>query len=172
MFLVTPLFHDWGAVNLLVPTDIWPIASPPELMGCEPPNPRTVIANSMISELDTEILTRDGVKLRANIYRPEDRANDRSPVILNYSVYGKDGAVDVCFFPPASGIDRGRISNKYLFEAADPVWWCAQGYAVATVDARGSFQSEGDKSFYSRVVGLDGENSLRLCREPAQSPNR
>ncbi|KAJ4200259.1 hypothetical protein NW767_007780 [Fusarium falciforme] len=128
----------------------------PKLLGTRDPNTRTIIEDGIIQDLDIAISVRDGTVLRGNIYRPENRRNERLPVILNYSVYGKDGAIDICVFPPASGLDTSRISKLYLFEAADPGWWCQQGYAVASVDARGSHQSDGDKGYYSRDVGLDG----------------
>lgn len=34
---------------------------------------------------------------------------------------------------------------------------------MASVDCRGSFQSDGDKSFYSRDVGIDGMLDPPLC---------
>lgn len=125
-------------------------------MGTREPNPRTVVDDGLIQDLDVAIPVRDGNVLRGNIYRSESHKNQQLPVILNYSVYGKDGAVDICVFPPSAGLDPSRISKYYLFEAADPGWWCKNGYAVASVDARGSHQSEGNKSYYGKDVGLDG----------------
>jgi len=88
--------------------------------------------------------------------------NEKLPVLLNYSVYGKDGAIETCLFPSTSGLDNARFTDHYGFEAADPPWWCARGYAIAIVDARGSFSSEGDKSYFSRDVGLDGKLDLNF----------
>ncbi|KAI8724266.1 CocE/NonD family Hydrolase [Fusarium sp. LHS14.1] len=139
----------------------------PKLLGTRDPNPRTIVEDGIIQDLDVALSVRDGTVLRANLYRPENRRNERLPVILNYSVYGKDGAVDICVFPPASGLDASRISKLYLFEAADPGWWCHQGYAVASVDARGSHQSDGDKGYYTRDVGLDGYDVIEwLAKQP------
>lgn len=139
----------------------------PKLLGTRDPNPRTIVEDGIIQDLDVAISVRDGTVLRGNIYRPENHRDKLLPVVLNYSVYGKDGAVDICVFPPASGLDASRISKFYIFEAADPGWWCQQGYAVASVDARGSHQSEGDKGYYSRDVGLDGKrlghDSFHFC---------
>ncbi|KAF5235501.1 hypothetical protein FANTH_11693 [Fusarium anthophilum] len=108
----------------------------PKIMGTREPNPRTIIEDGLIQDLDVAI--------------------PQLPVILNYSLCGKDGAVDICAFPPSPGLDPSRISKYYTFEAADPGWWCKNGYAVAFVDARGSHQSEGNKSYYGKDVGLDG----------------
>jgi predicted acyl esterase len=126
-------------------------------MGTREPSRRTIIEDGLVQDLDVSIPTRDGTILRGNIYRPESRQNQQLPVILNYSVYGKDGAVDICVFPLSAGLDSSRISKYYLFEAADAGWWCKEGYAVASVDARGSHQSEGNKGYYSKEVGLDGD---------------
>jgi predicted acyl esterase len=64
-------------------------------------------------------------------------------------------------FPTTSGLDRARISKYYVFEGCDALWWTQRGYIVAYVDVRGSFQSDGNKHYYSRDVGLDGMLSFR-----------
>lgn len=125
-------------------------------MGVRPPQPRTKHQGPVTTEFDVPIPLRDGVVVRGNIHRPTARLDDRLPVIFNYSLYGKDGGVDISFFPPSSGLDKARVTDEYLFEAADPGWWCLQGFVVVAIDARGSFQSDGDKSYYSRDVGIDG----------------
>jgi predicted acyl esterase len=114
----------------------------------------------MIIHTDVVILTRDGIKLRGNIYRPETQGNEKLPVLFNYSVYGKDGALEACMFPRSSRLDDSHYTPYYNFEACDAPWWTQRGYIVAFVDARGSFQSEGDKSYYSRDVGLDGKRLI------------
>jgi predicted acyl esterase len=125
-------------------------------MGVHDANPRKISKDCLIGDLDIPIPVRDGTILRGNVYRPDVDPGAKLPTIFNYSVYSKDGAVDICVFPPSAGLDPARVTAGYLFEAADPGWWCAQGYAVASVDSRGSFQSDGDKSYYSRDVGIDG----------------
>jgi predicted acyl esterase len=42
------------------------------------------------------------------------------------------------------GIPADRLSGFESFEGPDPAEWNAHGYAVAQVDARGIFHSEGD----------------------------
>lgn len=110
----------------------------------------------MIIHTDVVIPTRDGIKLRGNIFRPDTQTDEKLPVLLNYSVYGKDGVLEACMFPKSSGLDNSHYTPHYAFEACDAPWWTQRGYIVAHVDARGFFQSEGDKSYYSRDVGLDG----------------
>lgn len=116
----------------------------------------------MIIDIDVVIPTRDGTKLRGNIFRPETQSDQRLPVLLNYCMYGKDGALEACIFPKSSGLDNSHYTTYYNFEACDAPWWTQRGYAVAFVDARGSFQSEGDKSYYSRDVALDGKRAESL----------
>ena len=41
-------------------------------------------------------------------------------------------------------VDPEWLSDLTAFEAPDPVWWSAQGYAVAVVDPRGAWLSGGD----------------------------
>ncbi|KZL85929.1 family hydrolase [Colletotrichum incanum] len=115
-----------------------------------------VVEGDLISDLDIPVAVRDGTLLRANVHRPLGQEGHKLPVLFNYSVYGKDGETDISIFPAAAGLDTARLTEHYVFEAADPGWWCSRGYIVAYVDARGSFQSDGDKSYYSRDVGLDG----------------
>ena len=60
---------------------------------------------------------------------------------------------------------------RAIFEAADPRYWCARGYAVVTADPRGAWGSEG-------VLTLLGERNWWLPRslgwlprvEPEQEP--
>jgi hypothetical protein len=75
----------------------------------------------------------------------------------NPNVYGKDGAVSICVFPLSAGLDSFQTSKYCLFEAAYPIWWCKGDYGVASVDVRGSHQSEGNKGYCSKEVGLDGD---------------
>ncbi|KAH7325698.1 Alpha/Beta hydrolase protein [Stachybotrys elegans] len=134
----------------------WHTARHPNLRGLPDPKHRDEISGPLLVHKDVAIPARDGTILRGNIYRPRNRLDERLPVIVNYSVYGKDGGTDVAVFPSSCGLDPARITREYIFEAADPLWWGERGYIVASVDARGSYQSDGDKSYYSRDVGLDG----------------
>ena len=103
---------------------------------------------------DFDIPTRDGTKLRADIYRPEGILEDL-PVILAYTPYGKHHCYKNHMFPAQDGMACGPNGNSYVFEGVDPVWWTSQGYIVALVDSRGSFASEGDKFFYREVDSYD-----------------
>ncbi|KAI1840040.1 hypothetical protein JX265_013526 [Neoarthrinium moseri] len=128
----------------------------PKIQGAKDASPRIITEGGLIKELDVPIRLRDGVVVYGNISRHESWATTKLPVIFNYSVYGKDGGTDISIFPAAAGLDPSRVTKDYLFEAADAGWWCPRGYAVASIDGRGSYQSDGNKSYYSRDVGMDG----------------
>src|SRR5207237_6090586 len=72
-------------------------------------------------DLDVPARMRDGITLRANIYRPPE---GRCPVLLTRLPSGKD-------LPLGSAI-------------LDPIQAARRGYVVIVQDTRGRFQSEGD----------------------------
>ncbi|MBK8023476.1 MAG: CocE/NonD family hydrolase [Chloroflexi bacterium] len=74
-------------------------------------------------DLNVPVPMRDGVILRADVYRPEGPADARRPVVLIRMPYGKQE--DYCYMP---------AHGKY---------WARQGYACVIQDVRGRFASEG-----------------------------
>lgn len=94
-----------------------------------------------VRQLDAEILTRDGVRLSTNIFRP--RANGRFPAILIRTPYGKGADIK-------------------------PDWqaFVDRGYAVVVQDVRGRFKSEG---VFRPLVqeGPDGYDTIQwIARQP------
>lgn len=93
---------------------------------------------------DVEIVVRDGVRLYADVYRP-DSSTEKVPAILSWSFYGKKySALDMlpmtvwhCCVKPA------ELSGLEKFEGLDPQAWCPRGYAIVSVDTRGSGHSDG-----------------------------
>src|SRR6266851_1486484 len=75
----------------------------------------------VVVDLDVPATMRDGVRLRANVYRPPE---GRWPVLLTRLPYGKDLAVGT--------------------SALDPVQAARRGYAVIVQDTRGRLASEGE----------------------------
>ena len=71
---------------------------------------------------DVEATMRDGVVLRANVYRPAD--DGRYPVLLSRQPYNKDVNINLMY--------------------ADPVRLAAHGYLVVMQDVRGRYASDGD----------------------------
>ncbi len=76
---------------------------------------------NILTEFNVPAIMRDGVTLRANIFRPAD--NNEYPVVLARTPYGKDFAT----------------SSGYL----DAVRLARAGYIVVIQDTRGRFASEG-----------------------------
>src|ERR1700738_4799396 len=76
---------------------------------------------SIVVEFDVAVPMRDGVQLRANVYRP---AAGRWPVLLTRLPYGKDLL----------------LGGSVL----DPVQAARRGYVVIVQDTRGRFASEGE----------------------------
>jgi len=63
-------------------------------------------------------------------------------------------------FPNRFGIRRSAVSGLQSWEGNDPAYWCAQGYAIVQVDARGTFDSEGDIVYLGSQEGRDGHDAV------------
>jgi predicted acyl esterase len=98
-----------------------------------------------IFDRDVGLQTRDGTILRADVYRPANETQ-KVPAIVAWGPYGKSGSgflsLDIMF--RRMGIPRHMVSGYESFEAPDPAEWTQRGYAIVNVDARGTFDSEGD----------------------------
>ena len=92
--------------------------------------------NSIVIEKDVAVPMRDGVILRADIYRPA--SGDSFPVLLYRTPYGKDDAA---------------VSYGTHLRAV------ARGYAVVLQDVRGRYASDGQFEPY-RNEGRDGYDSI------------
>jgi predicted acyl esterase len=110
---------------------------------------------------DVAVPVRDGTMLRVNVYRP--RREGRFPILLSAHPYGKDEL-------PVKRLLGHRVSIQYRvlrqtdnvtfstltgWEAPDPVWWTARGYAVVNCDLRGAGTSEGRSALLSDQEGED-----------------
>ncbi len=84
------------------------------------------------------MLTRDGVRLDADIYRPETES--KLPILLMRQPYGK------------------AIASTVVY--AHPTWYASQGYIVVIQDVRGRGTSEGKFELFANEVadGLDTIN--------------
>ena len=115
----------------------------------------------VIVDRDVPIRLRDGVRLRANVYRPD--AEGRFPVIMSAHPYDKDAigaragngrAVNFQYrlFPQPRPIS---ISAWTSWEAPDPAFWVSRGYAVINVDLRGGGTAEGVSDLFSDQEAAD-----------------
>lgn len=156
-----------------VPYEEWEKMSDTDKMLNKPYvfNPRTyVAAPGIICEQDVAVEMRDGIKLYCDIFRPEASGEDEQvPAILAWSNYGKRPnefrtGKDVGYTP---GVPEGAVSEMAKFEAADPAYWCPNGYAVINVDIRGIGYSEG----YNDQFGIqDGQDGYDFIEWTAKQP--
>ncbi|KAH6693755.1 Alpha/Beta hydrolase protein [Plectosphaerella plurivora] len=110
---------------------------------------------------DVEIIVRDGCRLYADIYRPT--GDEKVPVIISWSPYGKKYSAlemifNVCVW--ACCLKKEDVSGLEKFEGLDPAWWVARGYAIASVDARGAGDSDGDTVCMGQQEGEDAHDVI------------
>lgn len=125
-------------------------------------------APGILCEQDVGVEMRDGTVLYADVFRPSN-ADERVPAILAWSNYGKrcneyrEGD-DVAYTP---GVPQGSVSALAKFEAADPEYWCREGYAVVNVDIRGIGYSGG---YHEQFGKQDAEDGYDFIEWTAQQP--
>ena len=111
----------------------------------------------VICEQDVAVTMRDGVVLYADIFRPADDTV-KVPAILAWSNYGKRPNEyrpdELKAYTP--GVPAGSVSASAKFEAADPEFWCPNGYAVINVDIRGIGYSGGYHEQFGKQDAEDG----------------
>ena len=118
------------------------------------------VRDGMQVDWDVPIRMRDGVVLRADIFRP--LGNHKVPVIMSYGPYAKgldfregyksQWARVVAAVPE---ILEGS-SNKYQnWELVDPERWVPEGYACVRVDSRGAGRSPGLLDCWSPIETQD-----------------
>jgi predicted acyl esterase len=120
-------------------------------------------------ERDVAIVLRDGVRLFANVYRPDDGAPH--PVVLSVTPYGKDNTPDrfSMFFMRLAGVRFGKLqcSRWTGFESPDPAFWVDAGYAVVQADVRGMHASEGHAGAWTPNDAHDYAELIEWCsRQP------
>src|SRR5437867_996635 len=98
------------------------------------PQVRT-LDHALTIQYNVRVPTRDGVRLSADIYRPEDTT--RHPAIFELTPYGNNS--------------NGSIEGAWR--------WVQRGYAFVTVDVRGRFDSDGEFTPY-RHDGKDGSDVM------------
>ena len=113
------------------------------------PHERTEVRDGMRITWHKRIVARDGLVLRADVYRPV-AAGVRCPVILSYGIYAKGLSYQEGYPLQWNKMveDHPEIlrmsSNRYQnWETTDPECWVPDGYAVVRVDSRGAGWSPG-----------------------------
>lgn len=131
-----PLRHDFAAPPPIEPLPAFPQSS----QILESSGAQTGI--EVITERDVAVPMRDGVILRANVFRP-DRGGPY-PVLVSRTPYGK----------PNGGMDR----------------YVKAGYIVVTQDARGRYASDGDYESFVRFETHDAEDGYDTVQWAAGLP--
>jgi predicted acyl esterase len=104
-------------------------------------------AYAVVVEKDVDVPMRDGVQLKADVFRPQD--GGKFPAILNLGPYQKDKlwvVPNTLEEPP----------NEWMnWETSNPNWWVPRGYAAVRIDARGSGKSPGQYEPWSLAEAVD-----------------
>jgi len=120
---------------------------PPAQATGKPPHPGIAHEirreNGLRIERNIPVPMRDGIRILVDVYRPDGIAGDRPlPLVIGWSPYGKHNQKNSLW--PAADVREGWISGYTAFEAPDPAYWCAHGFAILYPDPRGTWFSEGE----------------------------
>lgn len=142
--------------------------------GIPPPQPGTTtlpaghrkfpgtraLPTDIIFDRDIEIPLRDGVRLRADVFRPN--LDVKVPALMVWGPYGKTGSspLNLHMMPGRAGVAQSRLSGYESFEGPDPAEWVSRGYAIVNVDSRGTMNSEGDIRVQGSAEGRDGHDAV------------
>jgi predicted acyl esterase len=127
----------------------------PNITITDPPQDATV-------EWDVPVPMRDGIRLRVNVFRPDD--GGPHPVLLCAHPYGKD---DMPLHHKTRHGYRPTLQYHLMrsaplthsawttWESPDPAYWVGRGYVVVNADLRGWGTSEGEPGLMSEQEGFD-----------------
>ena len=121
---------------------------------------KSEVRDGMRIDWDTPILMKDGIVLRADVFRP--LGDKKYPVIISYGPYAKgldfrDGYKSqwARVVKAVPEILEGS-SNKYQnWELVDPERWVPDGYICIRVDSRGAGRSPGKIDCWSPLEAED-----------------
>ena len=113
------------------------------------PHEFTQVRAGMRITWQAPIRLRDGITLRADVFRPVDESL-RLPVIISHGVYAKGLSYQEGYplqwnkmVQDHPDILEGSTNQYQNWEVTDPERWVPHGYVVVRVDSRGSGWSEG-----------------------------
>src|SRR5216683_4797877 len=101
----------------------------------------------LLVERDVDVPMRDGARLKADVFRPDD--GGRFLAILNLGPYQKDKL----WIPPDTLEEKPNPLMNW--ETVNPQWWVPKGYAAVRVDGRGSGKSPGQCEPWSLAESID-----------------
>jgi len=105
---------------------------------------------------DVPVKLRDEITIYTDIYLPV--TEKKVPVLIAWSPYGKSAGTAPRYKNLFNMLGMGNHWNSGLtkFEAPDPDYWCAHGYAVCNPDMRGIAHSEGNTTMLGSQEAQDG----------------
>ena len=109
----------------------------------------------IVFDKDVAVQLRDGVTIYVDLFRPAGA--EKVQVIVAWSPYGKGQGTSLSVMGVFGlvGLSNSIVSGPEKFEAPDPAYWCANGYAICNPDIRGVVDSEGDSVLWDRQDGRD-----------------
>jgi predicted acyl esterase len=131
----------------------------PEFRGARPRAYSKTIADGMIIERDLRVPTRSGTDIWIDLFRPIDESVQAPPLIA-WTPYGKHDPAPIGKIYPTSGVKVEWMSDYTIFEAPDPVYWVAQGYAVITADIPGTWNEAEVTAYYLDPREAEAEYDL------------
>lgn len=119
----------------------------------------------VVLDKDVPVTLRDGVTIHVDVFRPS--GTGPVPVIVAWSPYGKGQGTSPSVMGVFGlvGLANSVVSGLEKFEAPDPAYWCAHGYAVANPDVRGVVDSDGDSVLWDRQEGRDCHDLVEFLAE-------
>lgn len=126
----------------------------------------------IVFEKDVAVRMRDGVTIYVDIFRPA--GTEKVPVIVAWSPYGKAQGTSPSVMGVFGlvGLSNGIVSGLEKFEAPDPAYWVAQGYAICNPDIRGTVDSGGDSVLWDRQDGHDAYDLIEWLAEQEWSDGK
>ncbi|CDP86646.1 MULTISPECIES: CocE/NonD family hydrolase [Mycolicibacterium] len=123
----------------------------------------------IVFDRDVAVAMRDGTTIYVDVFRPV--GEQTVPAIVPWSPYGKQGGFwTLDIFPGRAGVAADSLSGLQKWEAPDPAYWCARGYAIVNPDPRGVFNSAGDIQMFSPQEARDGYDLIEwIANQPWSS---
>jgi predicted acyl esterase len=119
-----------------------------------------MVKDGMKIEFDVSIPARDGLLLKADIFRPNKPG--RYPVIMTYGPYGKGLAFQdgykTCWDMMSTDhpdVTKGSTNKYQNWEVVDPEKWVPHDYVCIRVDSRGAGMSPGFMQLWSPQEAVD-----------------
>ncbi|PSN73803.1 alpha/beta-hydrolase [Corynespora cassiicola Philippines] len=129
------------------------------------------LESDIVFEQDVPVRLRDGTIIYTDIFRPV--GEETAPAIVSWSPYGKQvGGQWLDDLPGRSGVPLNTTSELQKWEAVDPSYWVARGYAVLNPDTRGSYMSEGNATYWGRQLAEDGYDFIEWAADQSWSSGK